>query len=249
MSHPNGLSRRPQAIISDLYETLVTESDPQWVPCPSVAERLGVSEVAFSAVWAKVWDRRMTGKLQGFAEALREICCALGHEPNESAIRRLHQERLATKARPFLTIEPSITEMIRRLHRMSVRLTEPTIEVQDEFPDMVHEWLDQEGRPAWNGALDDFAAFGQRVLGEALPEKVTLGWVSCTHVWLITCDSRIVGTSRLRHWLVPQLEREGGHIGCDARPLREEMGLRDTPDGTDATEGSGHGAVACLGHL
>jgi predicted acetyltransferase len=107
-----------------------------------------------------------------------------------------------------------------------VRLIEPTIELQDEFADMAQEWLDQEGTLVshWEGALDDFAAFVHRLLDEALPEKVNPGCVPCTHLWLVADDGRIVGTSRLRHWLVPHLEREGGHIGYDVRPSERERG-------------------------
>ena len=41
-------------------------------------------------------------------------------------------------------------------------------------------------------------------------------------------DGRIIGTSRLRHWLVPHLEREGGHIGYDVCPSerRKDYGTR-----------------------
>jgi len=108
--------------------------------------------------------------------------------------------------------------------RPEVKLIEPSVDLQDEFSEMVQEFLDQAGVLAWNGALDDFAAFVQRLLNEALPEKVNPGWVPCTHYWLVTCSGRVVGTSRLRHWLVPHLEREGGHIGYEVQPSERGKG-------------------------
>jgi len=42
--------------------------------------------------------------------------------------------------------------------------------------------------------------------------------------WLVADGLRIVGTSRLRHWLVPHLEKEGGHIGYDIRPSERKKG-------------------------
>jgi predicted acetyltransferase len=38
-------------------------------------------------------------------------------------------------------------------------------------------------------------------------------------------DERLVGCSRLRHWLTEALEYEGGHIGYDIRPSDRGRGL------------------------
>jgi predicted acetyltransferase len=105
-----------------------------------------------------------------------------------------------------------------------VRLVEPTIALQDEFTGMVQEWLDREGVLVWQGVFHDFAAFVRRLLGESSLEKVQPGWVPCTHFWLIAPDNRVIGTSRLRHWLVPHLEQEGGHIGYEVRPSERRKG-------------------------
>ena len=41
--------------------------------------------------------------------------------------------------------------------------------------------------------------------------------------WLVL-NSRILGRSKLRHWLTPELEHEGGHIGYDIRPSERRKG-------------------------
>jgi len=123
MSYPGAMSWRPKAIIFDLYETLITEFDPQWATSPSIAERLGVDGEAFSAAWTRLRHRRLTGELADLAEVLGEICCVLGHESNEAVIRRLYQERLAIKTRPFLSIEPAVLEMVPQLGGMSMKLS------------------------------------------------------------------------------------------------------------------------------
>jgi putative hydrolase of the HAD superfamily len=106
----------------DLYETLITEHDPGWMPDVSVAGRLGVDERDFADAWARVWVRRMTGLLPDYPSALREICASLDRAPDAEAIARLNEERLATKARCFARIEVEVLEMLRALTGASLRL-------------------------------------------------------------------------------------------------------------------------------
>ena len=104
------------------------------------------------------------------------------------------------------------------------KLIEPTIDLQDAFTDMVHDWLNQEGTLTWEDTLDDFPSFVQGLLDAARPEKVRPAWVPCTHFWLVGGDVRIIGTSRLRHWLASLLETEGGHIGYAVCPSERDEG-------------------------
>jgi len=50
------------------------------------------------------------------------------------------------------------------------------------------------------------------------------GTVPMSRFWLVEAG-RIVGSSRLRHVLTPELEHEGGHIGYDIRPSARRQGL------------------------
>jgi hypothetical protein len=40
-----------QAVFFDLYETLITEFDPDWTPSPSTADQLGVDAGLFEREW------------------------------------------------------------------------------------------------------------------------------------------------------------------------------------------------------
>ncbi len=108
----------PKAIIFDLYETLVTQYDPNWVPGPSIAERLGIDREAFSEAWKQASERRMCGAIPDFPSALREIGELLGHTLREDTIQQLLRERLDAHARPFAQIEDTILEMLQALHPM-----------------------------------------------------------------------------------------------------------------------------------
>ena len=103
-----------QAVVFDLYETLITLFDPAWKPCPSIAERLGVDEAAFDEAWRQSRNRRGRGLIDCVA-ALREIGVVLGRTPSEAVIRQLYEERLLDRAKPFLQIESEILQMVRDL--------------------------------------------------------------------------------------------------------------------------------------
>jgi len=112
----------PQAILFDLYETLISEFDPARTPQPSMAARLGVEEAAFAAAWRHVYAQRMTGTIPNFPAALHAICQRLGATHDAAVIAQLHQERLAAKARPFTGIAAPIVGLIQQLHAMSIKL-------------------------------------------------------------------------------------------------------------------------------
>ena len=59
----------------------------------------------------------MIGELPDFTAALREVCRVLGHEPDEEVVQRLYEERLFTKARPFIVIEPPLSKCSRDCRR------------------------------------------------------------------------------------------------------------------------------------
>ncbi|MGD9162607.1 MAG: GNAT family N-acetyltransferase [Desulfobacteraceae bacterium] len=56
--------------------------------------------------------------------------------------------------------------------------------------------------------------------GIGLPDK----WVSHTRYWYIRNASRIIGSIDMRHYLTPNLEDLGGHIGYVIRPGERNKG-------------------------
>ena len=111
-----------EAVFFDLYETLITEFDPQWKPQPSTAERLGLDQQAFRSAWREAQDARFTGAFPDYGSALRFVCDVIGEKPDEAVLQELIQEKAALKARPFLAIEDAILEMLGSLRAAGVKV-------------------------------------------------------------------------------------------------------------------------------
>jgi predicted acetyltransferase len=80
------------------------------------------------------------------------------------------------------------------------------------------------GVETFDGAFGDFAAYVESLAGQRDPKNLSPNRVPTSTFWLVLDDRRVVGTSRLRRWLVPHLEKEGGHIGYDIRPSERRKG-------------------------
>lgn len=107
--------------------------------------------------------------------------------------------------------------------RDNVRLVAPTADLEAEFRQMAAEWRNA-GDDKFAEALGDFAAYVATLEGQKDPQDLPPDWVPASTFWLVTGEDRVVGTSRLRHWLVPHLEVEGGNIGYDVRPSERNRG-------------------------
>ena len=112
-----------KAIIFDLYETLITQFDPDWKPPKlSMADRLGIREEEFQKHWRRLADRWETGHFNSHQDLLLALCRTAGHTPSESAIAELAQERSAYTSRLFNSIESEIVELVQELIRRGFRL-------------------------------------------------------------------------------------------------------------------------------
>ena len=116
------MTNRPEAVIFDLYETLITHFDPKPRRRQSVADQLGLDSVAFSRAWQDVYNRRNSGSIGDYRSALREAAQSLGSTPDEELIVRLDQAHTAGHERLFRRIEPDILAMLRALRNNSVKL-------------------------------------------------------------------------------------------------------------------------------
>ena len=106
-----------------------------------------------------------------------------------------------------------------------LQLIGPTAELESEYLAMVHEFRDA-GEPyhqRYYDDLRDFAGFVQKLRDQARGLGLPPGYVPGNTFWLVR-GKRILGTSRLRHHLVPSLMNEGGHIGYDIRPSERGKG-------------------------
>ena len=80
------------------------------------------------------------------------------------------------------------------------------------------------GESRYAQASEDFAGFLRQIASDEHEPVSSPGRVPGSQFWLVS-DGRIVGCSRLRHWLTEALEYEGGHIGYDIRPSDRGRGL------------------------
>ncbi len=112
-----------KAVFFDLYETLVTHFDPNWVPPPqSIAQRLGIKESTFTEHWPQLDRSWQAGEISQYGDALTQLCAAEGKEPDLTVIEELYGEYQARIARLFAIIEPEIIEMLNALRRSKLKL-------------------------------------------------------------------------------------------------------------------------------
>jgi predicted acetyltransferase len=102
-------------------------------------------------------------------------------------------------------------------------LEAPSEELRAEFLDMAADFA-AHGESRYARASQDFAGFLRRIASEEHERVLAPGRVPGSQFWLVS-DGRMVGCSRLRHWLTEALEYEGGHIGYDIRPSDRGRGL------------------------
>ena len=103
-----------------------------------------------------------------------------------------------------------------------MQLVEPTEQWRPAFLDMARE-CSAAGDHRYDLALDDFGAYLNKIVEGRRTESLPPGWVPGTEFWLEEAG-RVLACVRLRFWLTPELEREGGHIGYDVRPSMRRRG-------------------------
>lgn len=104
------------------------------------------------------------------------------------------------------------------------RLIKPSNEHKLEFLEMMADYQQAgESYSQHQLAQQDFAAYLTQVRNDAQGIGLPAGYAPMTAFWLVKNDV-ILGESRLRHYLTPTLEIEGGHIGYSIRPSQRLKG-------------------------
>ena len=112
-----------KAIIFDLYETLITQFDPDWKPPKlSLADRLGIGEEDFEKHSRRLVDQWQTGHISTYQDFLLALCGAAGVVPSEFVISELAVEKSRMKVIPFENIESAVVELVQELRRRGFRL-------------------------------------------------------------------------------------------------------------------------------
>src|ERR1700747_1477566 len=96
-----------QAVLFDLFETLVTESGTSMRRASSLAVRLGVDQGAYKQEWRSRRLDIVLGRCS-FRDTLAQIVQTLGGRTDEAILEHLRSERVQQKADLFRTVEPEV---------------------------------------------------------------------------------------------------------------------------------------------
>lgn len=108
-----------------------------------------------------------------------------------------------------------------------VRMTEPCINLKNEYFDMLSEWKESgEELIPWSLNLEnsDFNLMVEKLNGYSKGIGLPDGFVECSTFWLINENNRILGAIDIRHRLNDYLLFRGGHIGYGIRPSERRKG-------------------------
>jgi putative hydrolase of the HAD superfamily len=110
-----------QAVLFDLFETLVTESGVRPARASSLGERLGIEPEAFRRQWRIRRPRVILGQLS-FADALSDICEALAGRVDAPAVQEIREQRIREKAAVFHRIRDDVAALLTELTSRGVGL-------------------------------------------------------------------------------------------------------------------------------
>ncbi len=104
-------------------------------------------------------------------------------------------------------------------------LIEPTPGMRTEYLEMIEEYQRQGETISFHVlAQESFPDYLEKVTNLARNVNIPDGLVAMTSYWLTLHGKVIIGESRLRHYLNPELKIEGGHIGYAIRPSMRRRG-------------------------
>lgn len=110
-----------QAVLFDLFETLITESAAPPTRASSLGEALGLDRKAYRTEWKARRPRVVLGRLS-FADALTEISRSLTGQVDAAAVKFAREQRVREKAAAFAEVHDDVAGMIYGLRRQGLRL-------------------------------------------------------------------------------------------------------------------------------
>lgn len=109
----------------------------------------------------------------------------------------------------------------------NVKLVAPTVELKDEYLDMIDEWR-QSGEEMVPFVLKfdttDFHAMIRKLEDYSKGIGLESGFVEHSTYWLVREDNKVLGTVNIRHRLNENLLKVGGNIGYGIRPSERRKG-------------------------
>ena len=143
-----------QAVLFDLFETLVTESNAPIRRASSLAAALGVND---EDAYRRHWRSRRLDIVLGrcsYRHTLAEIVRELGGVPDKQLLEQLRSERVSQKAAVLRTVEPDVLAAIDDLRARGLKLGVVT----NCFAEDVAGWDASPLRPFLDVALFSCAA-------------------------------------------------------------------------------------------
>jgi putative hydrolase of the HAD superfamily len=109
------------AVLFDLFETLITESHLRPTRASSLGPSLGLERDAYRKEWKARRPRIVVGTLS-FADALTEVSEALAGTASKIAIQDIRQQRIREKAAAYADVDNQLVTLVTELARRGVRL-------------------------------------------------------------------------------------------------------------------------------
>lgn len=106
-----------------------------------------------------------------------------------------------------------------------LNLIKPDLSLKDDFLEMIAEFRAKSEFFVYHDlAMINFSDYLADIEASEKGNQLKPGYVPQTTFWLVLDNQTILGESRLRHYLTPTLELEGGHIGYAIRPSQRLKG-------------------------
>lgn len=111
-----------QAVLFDLYETLITEWEMGKRKASYSVEPLGLKDSIYKRGWHARVNDRMDGTYPDHPSVLREILKEAGLPIDEQAIQLIHNDRAFVKSVAFKHIDETIIGMLENLKAMNIKI-------------------------------------------------------------------------------------------------------------------------------
>ncbi|MEK4523673.1 HAD family hydrolase [Psychrobacillus sp. FSL W7-1457] len=111
-----------QAVIFDLYETLITEWEKGSKKASYSVELLGIEEALYRHEWHARVNDRMDGTYADHPSVLKEILTENGLPIDEKVIQVIHAQRVYVKSVAFEHIDDSIIKMLENLKAKNIKI-------------------------------------------------------------------------------------------------------------------------------
>ena len=103
-----------QAVLFDLFETLITEWGHKKYVKSEMCADLGVDRALFDRYWEEKEQARYLGEIS-FEDSLRYVCKQCGRPVDDATVARMTRRRMETKSRCFDYVHPAVYELLNGL--------------------------------------------------------------------------------------------------------------------------------------